>query len=491
MSRLSLKEKAERAEVKLQIARMNQLTNMIESLPTFAQDPDEKDWIKFADGVKTPYSAQDLEKLRKQAQKLQYTVAGRNILSTLENYIIGKTAAITAEDENPEVQEYWDGWVIENNWDTRSRELVKRTFRDGEVFLRWFQPKDGSDYPMIRFVNPSEIKPMNGSSPSYGIETDPDDIETPVHYERIWRVNNIEKKEKIPADEIMHIKINVDSDVKRGVSFFIGVAKYMAEYEKWLADRIMLNKIRQMWAVVGEVEGVSPTDFKTQFSDVVNRTPVGGMAKKKIPRPGGVFLQKGVKWKLESLNVNAQDTKEDGRAIQLMIAIGTSLPEYVVRGDASNANYASSMVQENPFVRAMESWQDFFEKPFKTIFRRVIEHGIRTANLKKMSYRTIVDIDTISGEESKPRKEEVPTVMECQVNFCTLIHKDLEKDTKAYQMHRQNRWASDKTITGKLGYDFDDEQRELAKEDRDERERVKLDEPEFPEPGQPQENNEE
>jgi hypothetical protein len=38
----------------------------------------------------------------------------------------------------------------------------------------------------------------------------------------------------------------------------------------------------------------------------------------------------------------------------------TGLPEFMITGDASNGNYASTMIAEGPGEREIEDWQDFF-----------------------------------------------------------------------------------------------------------------------------------
>jgi hypothetical protein len=247
----------------------------------------------------------------------------------------------------------------------------------------------------------------------------------------------------------------------------------MKEYEQWIKDRIELNRIRHIWNVVGNITGGSaPSAIKSQFDDVTGKTPPSGTAKKKVPKPGSVLLTKGVEWDLKSLNINARDTKDDGRAIQLMIALGTNIPEYIVRGDASNANYASTMVSESPFVKCMEFWQDFFEKPFKGIFKRVIEAGIAAGPVPAKSKITGVDYDRETGNE-KPTVEKIDTLTTCTINFATLIHRNLKEDTEAYVMQNNTGIISLRTIREKLGLDNEEELDQLDKEARENEEKAK------------------
>jgi hypothetical protein len=461
----------EMAAMKLDVARVEQTLQIMAEIPSFAQDRDERQWQVVADPLrKQPYTPAQLNSIRLSARQLQYRPAGRNILQTYQDYIIGKDAAITTDDEDADgkVQDYWDEWVVANSWDMKTKEIVKRLYRDGEIFLRWFLP-DFSGGPLsLRFLDPGQIVASTNGKPTYGISVDPNDYENVIYYNRKWALpNGQQQSEKIDADAIDHWKIGADSDEKRGISIFQGNGKYITEYEKWLDDRIALNRIRHIWNVVGEpMSGVAAIDdMKAKFADVSYNTPTGQTPNKKMPKPGTVLFSRGVKWKLDSLNIHAQDTKEDGRSIQLMSGIGTSLPEYIARGDASNANFSSSMVSENPFVRSMESGQDLIEKIFKKVYTRVIQWGKSTGQVPAKSKKMTVTFDR-NTDKDVTDTEVVETSEDCTVNFATLIHRDVEKETKAFTLQIGEGLVSKKTASEKLGYDFEAEQDQIARENQ-------------------------
>jgi hypothetical protein len=462
----TLEDRHYNAAVRLEIAQMKQAAKMLESLPVFAQDIDEKDWTTLSRFTKAPYSEQTLNEMRISADRLQYTPAGKGILQTLRDFIIGKKASIDPVSPSDEVAEYWEKWQKDNNFDNRSKEFIRRLFRDGEVFVRWFPPNGIGGHIQMRFINPGEIVTPNTSDPdwTFGIHTDPDDVETVIEYHRKWKSGNVEKTEFIQADEIDHIKLSVDANIKRGVSFFVGIGKWMTQYELWLRDRYMLNRVRQIWNVVGKVQpGTAISTIKDKFTDVTRDAPVGGVKNKKQLKPGSVLLQKGVEWDLKNLNIRAQDTKDDGRLFQLMIGLGTGFPEYIIRADASNSNMASTMISESPFVRAMESHQDFIEEPFKAIYARVIQHGLDSGDIPASAKEDVKEYDEKTGNEKVVVKD-VPTSTDCTINFATLIHRDLEKDTKSYMIHDEQGYASKQTIREKLGYDNEFEVEQIRKE---------------------------
>jgi len=470
---------ARRAAARFEAARYQAAVSMLESIPTFAQDTDEGKWELVGGAGKMPgdYTEFDFNTMRTNARKMYYKDPGaRGIIESAVNYVIGKDCTVTANDESPEVQGYWDGWSEFNGWDLRSKEFFRRLLRDGEVFLRKFEPIGGGIYEQVRFIDPAEIQNPNGlhgwGTHSFGIECDPDDIETPINYYRRYARNNTDQWEQIPADEIIHVKIMVDSDVKRGLSFLIGIGEYLTKYKSWLNDRIMLNKIRHLFNLVAKPQGAAAaTALKSQFSDVTGKTPTGGTANKKMPKPGSVLIAKGVDWEYQSLNINATDTKDDGRAIELMVGKGTCFPEYITRGDASNANYASTSVSESPFIKAMEAWEDIIEKPFKRVFRERIEFAIGKMILPDKSVKTHIDVK--DGKEIVVI-ETVLTDTGCTINFPTLVHRDIEAETRALIMQNNQRVVSKDTMGGRLGYDYPEEKAKIEKEDRETDERMKL-----------------
>jgi len=497
-----------------------------EAIPVFAKDTDEDQWKTSGTGRQPlGYTESDLSEMWTAALELSYHAGGRGLLDTMESFVIGESVKVIVQDENPDVQEYWDNWAKVSKWEMRCKEAFRRFLRDGEVFFRWFKPPeinglDGKKYLLTRFIEPDEIKaPSSDPDQTYafGIKTDPDDIEKVQEYHRWYMRGAIQKEEWIPAAEIDHFKHGVDSNVKRGLSWLMGVAKYLRLHEQWLDFRIQLNRLRTLWAVKGNVKGVGANDItsiKNKFADTTGKTNSGEGTPKKMPSAPMVWIQKGIDWEMDALNINASDAAEDGRNIQLMICAGTGLAEYVVRGDASNANFSSTMVAESPMVKMFEKYQDFVRHMIETVFARVIKHGIATGDLSGNSTKTIEGqlrnarrrynnalregrihlVEDIAGDIAKllkqkdepddpkdepkqpkpvkvipePKKEEVLTSTECQVEFPPLIHRDILQETSALAIHQDRKWASRQTCSATMGYDYDQEKKEIEKDEADE-----------------------
>jgi len=151
----------------------------------------------------------------------------------------------------------------------------------------------------------------------------------------------------------------------------------------------------------------------------------------------------------------------------LMVVAGSNLAEYMVTGDASNANYASTMVSESPAVRTFESWQDFFSHTFKDIYKKVIMDAVDEGVIPGAYEREITEWDPIK-KENTVRKETVDVTGKCTLDFPILIHRDIEKETKAFAVQDQMGYVSKQTVSNKLGYDYKEEQKKKVKEAQEE-----------------------
>ncbi len=376
----------------------------------------------------------------------------RAIIRTLEKFILGKGLKIFALDENPVVQEWWDIFEKENRFLRRQDEIIRRTFRDGECFIRCFVDQY-SGKTKIRFLEPNEISDPENTH-SFGIETDPDDVEIPLRYYRSRQGKLIEV---IPAEEVQHIKIFADSNVKRGLSFLYIVMPLLKKYEQWLNDRIVLNKIRSAMAIIRRISG-SPG----QLSDLV-RNEKSRKGRQKMLKPGSIItVSEGVDYQMLTPNLQAQDVQYDGRNILLAIASATGLAEYMVSGDASNANYASTMVSESPAVREFEDWQQFFQEEFSIIFAKVIKAGVDYGSVPAKSSITSLEIDQ-SGKR-RENKQIIPTRLDCEIIFPPLIHRKLKEESEALALHKNMGIVSNQTVAARLGYNFQKEIERIEKE---------------------------
>lgn len=446
------KKKLEQAKLELELQEVEYATNMIKMMNNseaqrLAQpDPDDHLWIQhgseMAGGKESAYDHYAM--LDKVYDLYTLDLYSRAIVRNLSKFVLGRGAIVKPNSDNGKVLEVWNDFTEQNMWQIKEKEMVRRTFRDGELFCRFFVDDSTGDIA-IRFVraqsirNPEDNRKHNaGENVSFGIGTDPEDVENVKTYYQCGSDGNL--LHKVDASEIMHIKILTDSDVKRGMSFLLVAMKMLKKYGEWLDDRFRLNKVRSAIALIRKVEGTAGTveslrdKYKSIYQDADKN-------KQQAFRSGTVLTASGgVSYEMLAPKINAPDVKDDGRAMLLSVAAGVGFPEMFLTADFANANYSSSLVAQNPFVREIEDWQDFFAVYYKQIFKRVIEASMKYGDL--------------------PENENA----DCTVEFPPLILADIFKNNQAREIQSRNKIISHKTWQLKEGLDPEEERRNIEEE---------------------------
>lgn len=330
-------------------------------------------------GRKSPIEEPQRTDLRTQARTLvQTNPYARNLLRLLEVYVAGPGMRLTAAGDDAELlqqcDQLWQQFLSTNRRHFSFVETARRTWRDGECFLRLFAPAEWP--PAVRYIDPETIGPTPDRPDSQGLIVDPDDVETVLAYQQLDPVSG-DLLEEIPANQVLHLKINVDSNERRGVTLFASVLDSLACFDKWLDTELQARKLQASIVLWRKVQG-SPSQISAAVdaaqSSVHNDLP-GGVRRERY-RPGTI-LTTSHSTELEFLhpNTNFGDAVPLGRLVLLGIAAGAGVPEYMLSSDASNANFASTMVAEGPAVKLFESEQHFFAAELEPLWRWVLEQA--------------------------------------------------------------------------------------------------------------------
>jgi hypothetical protein len=276
----------------------------------------------------------------------------------------------TAQALAEQVQDVIDEFSTINAWSEREKSQFWRSRRDGESFLRHFAQMDGTTF--VRFVEPEQVVQPLGSPPtwSFGIHTDPHDIETVLSYAVTY--GEPDDWEEVPAGEITHIKLNVDECVKRGLSDFFstgedfdGVSKLLRNMREAGAVQAAIAWIEQFDAAgVSGIQGHVAT-VRDQNRPQIENPITGKRVDYQKFEPGTIVkVGKGRSYLNAPLANNT--TQHVAIAQSCLRALGCrwNMPEYMISGDASNANYSSTLVAGSPFVNAIECEQSAYKRPF-------------------------------------------------------------------------------------------------------------------------------
>jgi capsid protein len=326
---------------------------------------------------------ESLDLLRTECRLLAYSNEfALNALENRVNYVIGQGHRYQAVAKMPrdadlalQVQDVLDTFCDENDWTRRQREIMRRRDRDGEVFCRLFPSRKG--IVQLRFVEPEQVvtPPRYFSEPnmSYGIQTDPLDSETVFGY---WIDGLL-----VDAESILHRRANVDSNVKRGLPLLTPVRKNLRRAEKLLRNMSVVAEIQSAIALIRkhqttEREAIRQFVQNQQNTKSVVDSETGQVQTFRHFSPGTI-IDSGSNTEYE-FPVAAIDA---GRYISVLqaelraIASRLVMPEFMLTSDASNANYASTMIAEGPAVRMFERLQHEIIGEDRLLFKAVLREA--------------------------------------------------------------------------------------------------------------------
>lgn len=260
-------------------------------------------------------------------------------------------------------QDILDLWVEHNNMAEIEAELVYRLHAEGEAFLRTFRGEDG--LLRIRFVEPELVRPPSDDATpkdSFGIQVADEDIHERTGYWVVERPWIDPTPTLVPADEILHLRNNVESNSKRGLPTIWAVESNLRAAEDILQSMVSLARARAKVAIVRKVSDSPPeaiseltktatdytvTDPNTQQTTNISRLGYGSI----------LTTSDNVSYEFPGANLGSGDLVEVLRANLRAIAARFGLSEAMLSADPSSANYASALVAEAPATKQLEHFQ--------------------------------------------------------------------------------------------------------------------------------------
>lgn len=418
---------ARAAQAKYELVQYEAGTSMMQEVVRRVQ-PEADGWIALGGDMSNreldPASA---TKLRDEARKASRTKPHSvGYLGTLKRFVMGRGVSIDPDIENDAAKEsvlaWWKRFRDLNNWDRLEDQMPFQMWRDGELFVRKFVSEGDNDVKLnektlrrlakiknfeedslagpdvpegmveIRLVPPEQIADPDGDGATHGILTKEGDVQTVYGY--LWCPDGKTVREVIPADEMIHEKIGVDLDVKRGRSILEPILERQANYDDWLKYRLALNLARTAVVWIKTVKGTPNQMAEVRAKQAKQLEDPSNDRKQRMVKPmTTIHATEGITYEFKSPDLQATDARHDGRAIQLTMAVATGLAEYIFTGDASNANFASTMVAQSPTVRVFEDEQDSVRPLFERIFRWVIEAGIEAKGIEGITVKEFQKTD--------------------------------------------------------------------------------------------------
>ncbi|MEX0716514.1 MAG: phage portal protein [Planctomycetaceae bacterium] len=419
-----LRDRYQAARLRARYRRLveERLVQLVETDGPRAVAPDPGDWRLLGEtkGI-DPLARGDI---RSRARKLvAENPHARNVLRLLEAYVVGPGLTIDpepADASRPNAEllrradRLWIEFLSRNRRHFSFREYARRTWRDGECFLRAYplsvsgvmsgEGEDAEWPPTVRFVDPESIGPTAADPDSQGILTEPHDVETPHAYLRVDPAAGT-LLEEIPAAEMFHTRIGVDSNQKRGVSLLAPVLDTLSCFESWRETELTARKLQASIVLWRKVQG-GPSQISALADAQAAAIAPNGRRSERYGAGTILTTSPGTELKFLHPDTNFGDAVPLGRLLLLCVAAGTGLPEFMLTSDASNANFASTMVAEGPAVKLFHGEQRFFADEFTPIWRWVMQQGIARGLLPERFFDEVVSHWTFPQLVTRDRPRE-------------------------------------------------------------------------------------
>lgn len=369
----------------------------------------------------------------------------RAVVNIITHFVLGRGFDINVDEGNEDALVYFDAFKKANDFDKTVEDACRELSIYGEI-MPWFLPNNMTSIlyqptksqimqkgliPRLRLLDPSAI---------YEIVTWPEDIKKVLYYQyvaptqyQVYTAPNVPTSkfifQQIPADQVIHYKINCVSNEKRGRSDLFPVLGYLKRLRDSVNYRIISDQKNAAWSIDTTIEG-SQQDINNYIEAM--------KALGTIPEAGSEFVHsKKVERKY---NANAGGKSSQSESFQWclsMISAGTGIPiGYLGTHLSGGSTRASALVATEPIAKMIEARQLVMEKFISDIFFRV-------------------------------------TGKTCEVTFPEVITQDSASKIQNISLAEQEKAISHKRMSELIAkelniteYDYDIEQDQIAKEQK-------------------------
>jgi hypothetical protein len=295
------------------------------------------------------------------------------IVSLTTDYVVGSGIQISSPVAYVDrfVSEFWQH--RQNRMGMRIYSWCDELTRAGELFVVLFtNPADGMSY--VRTIPAVKVD---------RVEVDEEDLERGLRYHELrnddpiqgrWWAGWETAKEDLETPVMLHYGVNRAVGCVRGQGDLVPILPWLRRYREWLEDRVRVNRYKNAFLWHVKLEGAGPGDIESKQGQY-----------SKPPSPGSVIVtDETEEWSPVQPKIQAEDVKDDGKALRLMVAAGAGIPlHYLAEGETATRTTAREMV--GPTVRHYEHRQRFFCKLLVDV-------------IEKAAYRA-----RVAGRLSRPR----------------------------------------------------------------------------------------
>lgn len=402
-----------------------------------------------------------LKVIRDEQRRLAQTNCyAQSAIDAYKKYVVGSgfTYTVTAKHDNVDpkliqnVQTLIDLFCEHNRMAEIESEICYRLHADGEVFLRMF-PNYEDGLLRVRFTEPEQVRPPQDDSfpdESFGIKCAHHDIHDIIGYWVIEQPYFNLTPTLVPANEIIHMKLNVNSNSKRGLPTLYSIQANLRACADTLQALVTIAKARARFAAIRTIENAPPESMVTLGDRSTNATitdPNTGQITRLSHYGYGTILTvpSTIKWEFPSLALGSQDLVETLNVNLRAIAARFGISETMLSADASNNNYASSLVAESPAVKTFQR----FGKMMATYL----------AERRTQPERSLMWNQIVLAVQTGILPESVYKDITINVTMPTVVTRDMDVECRANIEYLNAGIKSRQTISSELGLEYEKERK--------------------------------
>ncbi len=360
-----------------------------------------RDWPLFANEVQLAIYRQPARIL---TQTNSYAIG---LLTGLTSYIIGtgytyrlaaKKGKTVSDGELADGQAFLDEFMKRERWWQLERELFWRKRRDGEFFL-WINHKDGR--PWARTIEPEQVMPPysgGAANTDFTQEESPEawsfgllsSLEDTQSIRALWFRNFVHPSgHRVPFEQIVHGKANVDRVIKRGFTDFSFDLFDALQVSAKLRRNLGLGAaVRAALAGIRQHDTTSSDDaqaFQSSFVDNTTTDPITGRNVQHARIEPGSFadMPKGVTFVDPP---SSPDTTAQVEILQACLRGATTrynAPDWLASAAAADNTFAGALTAESPFIKFVEAEQKEHQELYQSVAEKVLSIGCETDQLPR------------------------------------------------------------------------------------------------------------
>lgn len=430
-----------------------------------------------ADGKFLPVyrTEQDLAKIRAVARRLS-GISGKylGVMEALANYTLGNGFDFSIQCDSPDLRAVlqWSIDELMGRWNFLSgldRELHDRSREDGEALIALECGRDRWPTPLVIepdcLTEPGNARQIEDwlddcehvQSWSFGVRTPARNTANVLGYHVTFDSGGRDW-EYFCENHLQFLKRGVPRNAKRGVSDWYSVAGDLAREAKLSRNMGVSGAMQAAVAWIlqsptgttaAQISNLTLGGASGQFQRPANGGGTQTTYRKHYP-PGSILTPTpGIEYQPGPMGAERNaGFIEVAQHLLRSVGVRWNMPEYMISGDASNGNYASTLVAESPFVKARESDQQFYSRHFKELIwkalRMLWEKGILKIPFSWEELRRAVEIKVECPNVASTDPKVMADVASAYVGMGVM---------------------SKRTAATKAGLDFDQELADGAKED--------------------------